>query len=59
MLLQAQECGSYRAEDMVQALDWMLPKAIVPEDSTVLLLDWYSGHRAPEVEDLVKKKDTS
>ena len=37
-------------------MDWMLPKAIAPEDSTVLLLDWYSGHRAPEVEALVKEK---
>ena len=56
MLLHAQECGSYRADDMVEALDWMLPKAITPEDCMVLLLDWYSGHRAPEVEALVRAK---
>ena len=56
MLLQAQEHGSYRSEDMVEALDWMLPKAGSGEESMVVMLDWYSGHRTQEVEDLVKGK---
>lgn len=56
MEVQVQMNGSYRSEDMVQALEWMLPDAERPEDSIILLLDWYSGHRTEEVEALIAAK---
>ena len=42
MKVQVQRNGSYRSEDMVEALDWLLPTATKPEESVVVLLDWYS-----------------
>ena len=56
MKVQVQKCGSYRSEDMVEALDWMLPVASSPEDSIIVLLDWFSGHLTDEVEELIKSK---
>ena len=56
LLLQTQAYGSYRASDMVDALGWMLPNAQSSEESMVVLLDWYSGHLKPEVEELVRGK---
>jgi hypothetical protein len=56
MKIQVQEHGSYRSEDVVTALDWMLPTATCPEESIVVLLDWYSGHRTDEVEELLQRK---
>jgi len=56
MITQVQENGSYRSEDVVAALDWMLPAATRPEESIVVLLDWYSGHRTDEVEELLRRK---
>ena len=56
MMIQVQERGSYRSEDVVAALDWMLPPAACPEDSIIVLLDWYSGHRTEEVAELIRRK---
>ena len=54
--IQVQENGSYRSEDVVEALDFMLPDAKSPSESIVVLLDWYSGHRTDEVAELVRRK---
>ena len=59
LLIQVQEYGSYRSEDVVEALDWMLPRANNSRESMVVMLDWYSGHRTEEVRDLVKKRPRS
>ena len=56
MLVQAQVNGSYRSEDMVEALDFMLPSASNSTESIVVLLDWYSGHLTEEVARLVRSK---
>ena len=40
MKVQVQENGSYRSEDVVEALDWMLPNASNATESIVLMLDW-------------------
>ena len=56
MMVQVQEHGSYRSEDVVTSLDWMLPSATCPEESIVVMLDWYSGHRTDEVLELLQKK---
>ena len=56
MKVQVQENGSYRSEDVVEALDWMLPNASNATESIVLLLDWYSGHLTEEVAELVRRK---
>ena len=56
MSIQVQENGSYKSEDVVAALDWMLPLATCPEESIVVLLDWYAGHRTDEVEEVLRRK---
>ena len=56
LLIQVQEYGSYRSEDVVEALNWMLPGANNPTESMLVLLDWYSGHRTDEVRELIKRK---
>ena len=56
MKVQVQENGSYRSEDVVEALDWMLPNAKNAMESIVLLLDWFSGHLTEEVAELVRRK---
>ena len=56
MKVQTQENGSYRSEDVVEALEWMLPAASRPEESIVVVLDWYSGHLTQEVADCVRRK---
>ena len=56
MLVQTQEKGSYRTSDVVGFLDWALPAAACPQDSIVVMLDWYSAHLSPEVEALVASK---
>ena len=58
MHLQTQENGSYRAEDMVELLEKTLPNCDKPEDSVIVLLDWFAVHRTQEVEDVVKKRAT-
>ena len=56
MKLQVQEEGSYRSKDMVEVLDWMLPQAHSPDESIIVLLDWFSGHLTEEVAALVEIK---
>ena len=56
MLLQVQERGSYRSEDMVTFLDWLLPEALTSEDSIVVILDWFTGHLTDEVYEVVTFK---
>ena len=56
MKVQVQVNGSYRSSDMVEALRWMLPDAEGLEDSIIVLLDWYSGHRTDEVEEVIAAK---
>ena len=43
-------------DDMVEFLDWALPNAETAEESIVVLLDWFSGHRTEEVEELIARK---
>ena len=56
MLVQTQEKGSYRTHDAVTFLDWALPPAACPQDSIVVLLDWFSAHLSTEVAELVASK---
>ena len=56
MKVQTQENGSYRSCDVVEALEWLLPKAEKPEDSIVVVLDWYSGHLTDEVMSCVRER---
>ena len=56
MKVQAQKFGQYRSEDMVEALDWMLPVANSSDESIIVLLDWFSGHLTEEVAELVRSK---
>ena len=56
MKVQVQEHGSYRSEDMVEALDWILPDASDSNESIIVLLDWYSGHLTDEVAEKVRSK---
>lgn len=52
--VQVQVNGSYRSQDVVEALDWMLPTATKSEESIIVILDWYSGHLTQEVAALVR-----
>ncbi len=56
MLLQFQERGSYRTADVVEALDWALEDAARPQDSVVVLLDWFSAHLSDSVQQLIRDK---
>ena len=56
MKMRFQVKGSYRSEDVCEALEWILPQAQSSEESIVVLLDWYSGHRSDEVMELVRRK---
>ena len=56
MKIQVQKAGSYRSEDMVEVLDWMLPVPSSPEESIIVLLDWFSGHLTEEVEEKIVSK---
>ena len=56
LLIQVQEYGSYRSEDVVEAVNWMLPRADKSWESMIVMLDWYSGHRTDEVRDLIRNK---
>ena len=60
MLIQVQEEGSYRSEDVVEALDWMLPQAHSPDESIIVLLDrgnyGISYHLTEEVAEKVRSK---
>ena len=48
MHVQTQAKGSYRAEDVIDALEWGVPAANKPEESIVVMLDWFSAHLCPE-----------
>ena len=48
--------GSYRSKDVVEVLDWMLLQAHSPDESIIVLLDWFSGHLTEEVAALVESK---
>ena len=54
MKLQFQERGSYRAEDVVEALTWALKPATCPQESVVILLDWFSAHLSEEVQEAIR-----
>ena len=55
MMVHFQERGSYRRENVVDALRWGLPQAATSEDSIVVLLDWFSAHLSPEVLDCLRQ----
>jgi len=54
--VQVQECGSYREEDVVEALRILLPVAQTTQESMILLLDWFSAHRCESVIDFVERR---
>jgi len=56
LLVQFQERGSYRTEDVLEFLEWALEPAACPQESTIVMLDWFSAHLAPEVAELVARK---
>ena len=56
MHIQCQEAGSYRSSDMCVLLRKTLPEFIKDEDSAVVCLDWYAGHRTEEIADLIAKR---
>jgi hypothetical protein len=56
MKVQVQENGSSRSGDVVEALEWMLPDAKTAAESIVVMLDWYSGHLTPEVQEVISRK---
>ena len=48
--LQVQEVGSYREEDMIDALRILCPTlGKDTAESKVVMLDWFAAHRTPEV----------
>jgi len=55
MLIQFQENGSYRSENVVEAIRWALPPATRPEESVVVLLDWFSAHLTEEVQACIRE----
>ena len=54
--LQVQESGSYREEDVLDALRVLLPVASSTRESLVVLLDWYSAHRTEAVIELIEQR---
>ena len=56
MLVQRQQKGSYRSSDVVTFLDWVLPEALSPKDSIVVMLDWFAAHLSEEVAGVVREK---
>ena len=54
--LQTQCKGSYRTEDVLDFLDWVLPEAMSPQESIVVMLDWCAAHISEEVAELVRSK---
>ena len=56
MKVQCQDCGSYRSDDVVEALDWMLPNATKSSESVVVLLDWFAGHLTDAVAEKIRSK---
>jgi hypothetical protein len=56
VLVQTQEKGSYRVEDVLEFLDWWLPVAEHPQDSLLVMLDWFSAHLHEKVQQLVHRE---
>ena len=54
--VQCQACGSYRSTDLIEALEKMLPEANSPEESVIVMLDWFSGHLTDEVAAKIRSK---
>ena len=53
VLLQFAPCGSYRCENMLEYLDWLLPHCQDPKDAIVPVYDWYAPHKNPLLLELV------
>jgi hypothetical protein len=49
MLLQHQDSGSYRTCNVVDFLNHALPDATRPEESIIVMLDWFAAHLSDEV----------
>lgn len=49
VLLQNAENGSYRTEHVVAFLEHVLPNAETPDQSIIVLLDYYAAHLSEEV----------
>lgn len=56
MKLQFQEKGSYRATDVAEFLEWALPTAAGPEESIVVLLDYFAAHLDAQVHEVIRGK---
>jgi len=54
--IQVQEYGSYREEDVIDALRELLPVAASTRESKVVLLDWFSAHRTDAVVEFVESR---
>ena len=55
-LVQTAPKGSYRVPQVVEFLKWDLSKADADDGSKseVVILDWFSAHLDPEVDDVIK-----
>ena len=49
VLLQHAENGSYRTENVTEFLEFALPRAERPQDSIIVMLDWYAPHCSAQV----------
>ena len=54
--IQLQEMGSYREEDVIEALRKVLPVAASTRESCIVLLDWFSAHRTKDVMDFISSR---
>ena len=55
--LQVQEVGSYREEDMIDALRILCPTlGNDTAESKVVMLDWFAAHRTPEVIEFIESR---
>ena len=52
--MQWAEKGSYRAPQVLEYLEWMLPMAECEEDRMVVVLDWYAAHLDASVRKLIE-----
>ena len=48
-----QENGSYREQDVIDALHVLLPQATDASQSIIVILDWYAGHRTENVMEFI------
>ena len=56
LMVQTQEKGPYRTKDVREFLMWGLPPAACPQESIVVLLDWFSAHTDLEIAERVAAK---